>query len=182
MGSRVVPWAGAKANEQYEVAWALGSMSRCWQRCQRQTRTQQVSRFALSRGREDGCPRRDRVHQRKGFRDHGSPSSRHESPAAMSVMVRSPNKRDEASDRPPNRVRSVQGVFRTERRGSVARGYVVSLRSSNGLLRQLGVVSGHAAARNASVRGSSARPPQDGLATSFAFTLEVNCSLPERVS
>jgi hypothetical protein len=102
LGSRVVSWAGAKANEQYEVAWALGSMSRCWQRCQCQTRTQQVSRFALSRGREDGCPRRDRVHQRKGFRDHGSPSSRHESPAAMSVMVRSPNKRDEASDRPSN--------------------------------------------------------------------------------
>lgn len=73
-------------------------------------RTQQVSRSILSRGRKDGCPRRDRVHQRKGFRDHGSPSSRHEPRqiclrtaampgVAVAELVRSPNKRDEALDR-----------------------------------------------------------------------------------
>lgn len=73
-------------------------------------RTQQVSRSILSRGRKDGCPRRDRVHQRKGFRGHGSPSSRHEPRQIVyarqrcrvlqsSSLVRSPNKRDEALDR-----------------------------------------------------------------------------------
>lgn len=176
----VVLGRGRKPTNSDEVAWALEPVPRYWQRCQ--------YRLAPSRSAGSSCLDAGRTGVRgateyisgRGFvitalpvlaTNHGAqflcaPNGRdcfarqRCQTLRSSSKVRSPNKRDEASDR------SLERVKRPRRHsGQNAKGQSLAVTwfrfGRSRRVRHSRWISGRAAARKASVRGSSVSPARD---------------------